>query len=125
MAEFLERELPMEGGKIRMYWSACPKGCGIHGIADIGFEGCKARDDSGNACDGVHIYIGGKATLTAREGRKIFKSVPLPKAREIVKKIVTLYRNERNSGESFEAFDSRVLSAMEDEALVAKIMDAD
>jgi ferredoxin-nitrite reductase len=121
MAEFLEKELPLDGGKIRMHWSACPKGCGIHGIADIGFEGCKAKDAEGNTCFGVHIFIGGKASFEAKEARQVFKAVPLTDAKHIVKKIVTLYRDERLEGESFEAYDTRCLSALETEVLAAKI----
>ncbi len=122
MAEFLDRELPMDSGKIRMHWSACPKGCGIHGIADIGFEGCKAKDADGNSCHGVHIFIGGKASFEAKEARQVFKAVPLVEAKHIVKKIVALYKQERKDGESFEMYDSRVLSLLSVEELRAKVI---
>jgi ferredoxin-nitrite reductase len=107
MAEFLAREVPIENGKVRMYWSACPKGCGIHGIADIGFEGCKAKDDAGNKVDGVNIFIGGKATKEAKEAKLYAKAVPLTQAKYIVKDLLLKYKNERVAGESFEAFESR------------------
>ncbi len=123
MAEFLEKEVPMDGGKIRMHWSACPKGCGVHGIADIGFEGCKAKDSHGKSCLGVHIFIGGKASYDAKEARLVFKAVPLDEAKPIVKKIVTLYKQEREASESFESYDSRVLSDLTVEALQKKIME--
>lgn len=110
MANFLEREVPIADGKVRIYWSACPKGCGIHGIADIGFEGCKAKDSEGNKVDGVHIYLGGKATKEAKEARVLAKSVPLSEAKYIVKNLMIRYRDERLEGESFESFDDRVLS---------------
>ena len=110
MAEFLDREVPLEDGKIRMHWSACPKGCGIHGIADIGFEGCKAKDADGNTCSGVHIFIGGKASLEAKEARQIYRAVPLSEAKYLVKKIIVLYKDRRLEDESFERFDSRVLA---------------
>ncbi len=121
MAEFLESELPLDGGKIRMNWSACPKGCGIHGIADIGFEGCKAKDSEGTSCFGVHIFIGGKASFEAKEARRVFKFIPLTDAKYIVKKIVAMYKNEREEGESFEAYDTRCLSSLETDALIEKI----
>ncbi|WP_345975533.1 ferredoxin--nitrite reductase [Sulfurimonas sp. HSL3-7] len=122
MAEFLDRELPMESGKIRMHWSACPKGCGIHGIADIGFEGCKAKDAEDKSCFGVHIFVGGKASFEAVEARQVFKAVPLTEAKEVVKKIVALYVNERLEGESFELYDTRVLQALSVDQLRDKIM---
>ena len=110
MANFLQKEVPIVGGKVRMYWSACPKGCGIHGVADIGFEGCKAKDDEGNKVDGVHILIGGKATQEAKEARVIFKSLPIPVAQQKVKSLMEIYRDESLENETFESFDTRVLS---------------
>ena len=112
MANFLQKEVPIAGGKVRMYWSACPKGCGIHGVADIGFEGCKAKDEEGNNVDGVHIFLGGKATLEAKEARQIYKAIPLKDAKYKVKKLMEIYRDTRHENETFEAFDSRVLSLM-------------
>jgi ferredoxin-nitrite reductase len=121
MAEFLHQEVPLEDAKVRMYWSACPKGCGIHGIADIGFEGCKAKDVNGETYLGVHILLGGKASKEAQEARVIYKAVPLSEARYTVKKIMLMYKYEREMGESFECFESRVLSNLDNEALVEKI----
>lgn len=121
MAEYLHKEVPLTNAKVRMYWSACPKGCGIHGIADIGFEGCKAKDKDGNTCFGVHILLGGKASSEAKEARVIYKTVPLTEAKFIVKKIMLMYKNERQDEESFESFDSRVLSMLESEQIVEKL----
>jgi ferredoxin-nitrite reductase len=112
MSSFLQKEVPIAGGKVRMYWSACPKGCGIHGVADIGFEGCKAKDQEGNNVDGVHIYLGGKATKEAQEARVLYKAIPIKDAKYKVKKLMEIYRDERKERESFEAFDTRVLSLM-------------
>jgi ferredoxin-nitrite reductase len=121
MANFLQKEVPIVGGKVRMYWSACPKGCGIHGIADIGFEGCKAKDEEGNRVDGVHIFIGGKATKKAQEARQLFKALPLKTAQEKVKQLMIYYRDERLENESFESFDSRVFAQWPTEKIVEMI----
>lgn len=108
MANFLQKEVPISDGKVRLYWSACVKGCGIHGVADIGFEGCKAKDQDGNSCYGVHIFLGGKATKEAKEARIFAKAVPLEKAKYIVKDLMIKYRDEKLPNESFEEFESRV-----------------
>ncbi|DAB30267.1 MAG TPA: ferredoxin--nitrite reductase [Sulfurimonas sp. UBA12504] len=121
MAEFLHQEVPLEDAKVRMYWSACPKGCGIHGIADIGFEGCKAKDANGDTCFGVHILLGGKASKEAQEARIIYKALPLSQAKYTVKKIMLMYKYEREAGESFENFETRLLHGLDNEALVQKI----
>ena len=121
MSNYLHKEVPIVGGKVRIYWSACPKGCGIHGVADIGFEGCKARDEEGNMVDGVHIYLGGKATKEAKEARLIYKAIPIKDAKLKVKKLMEIYRNERKSKESYESFDSRVLEKLSVGEIVQKI----
>lgn len=121
MANYLQSKVPIRGAKVRMYWSACPKGCGIHGVADIGFEGCKAKDNEGNKVDGVHIFLGGKATTEAKEARVLYKSVPLSEAKVIVKKLMEYYRDNRNEGESFESFDSRVFASLTNEEIIARI----
>ena len=90
-------------------------------MADIGLEGCKAKDDDGKSVDGVHIFLGGKATLEAKEARMIYKALPLTKAKDIIKNIVEIYRDEREDGESFEMFDSRVFSSLSVDEIVAKV----
>ncbi len=121
LASYLAQEVPLRDGKVRMYWSACPKGCGIHGIADIGFEGCKAKDSEGNRVDGVHIYLGGKATQEAQEARLLYKALPLTQAKLKVKSLMEFYRDHRTDAESFEAFDDRVLKSMSVEEILDQI----
>ncbi|MDB2562604.1 ferredoxin--nitrite reductase [Sulfurimonas sp.] len=121
MSTFLTKEVPLKDAKVRMYWSGCVKGCGIHGVADIGFEGCKAKDENGETCYGVHILLGGKATVEAKEARVLYKTIPLTKAKYLVKDIMLMYKDERLAGESFEAYDTRVLSHMDIEDIQQKL----
>ena len=111
MANFLNSEVAIESGMVRMNWSACPKGCGVHGIADIGFEGCKAKDDSGKRVDGVHIFMGGKITRRAFEARMLHKSLPITEAKYHVKYLLKTYANLKERGETFESFEERYFSA--------------
>ncbi len=108
MAEYLTQAVPLQEGRIRMYWSACVKGCGIHGVGDIGFEGCKAKEN-GETVHGVHISIGGKLTGEGEEGHTVMKSVPLIRARYYVAALVSEYRRLKMHQESFEKFYDRVL----------------
>ncbi len=110
MANFLNSELSIESAVVRMNWSACPKGCGVHGIADIGFEGCKAKDDEGNRVDGVHVFVGGKITREAREAHILHKALPITEAKHHVKYLLKTYASYKKRGESYEAFDDRFLS---------------
>jgi ferredoxin-nitrite reductase len=110
MAHFLKSEVGIENGMVRMNWSGCPKGCGVHGIADIGFEGCKAKDSEGNRLDGVHLFMGGKITREAREARILHRSLPIIEAKYHVKYLLESYAKLRQKGESFEAFEERYFS---------------
>jgi len=108
MATYLDKKVPLEKGRIRMYWSACVKGCGIHGLGDIGFEGCKAKVNGVNG-GGVNIYLGGKLTGESQEGHSVLKGAPLEFAKYYVESLVLEYKNLRNNNEVFESFYERVL----------------
>jgi ferredoxin-nitrite reductase len=109
MANYLDEKVPLESGRIRMYWSACVKGCGIHGLGDIGFEGCKAKVEGVNG-SGVNIYLGGKiAGNGASEGHTVLKGAPLEYAKYYIESLVLEYKKLRLESESFEAFTDRVL----------------
>jgi ferredoxin-nitrite reductase len=109
MSAYLSEAVPLDEGMIRMYWSACVKGCGIHGVGDIGFEGCKAKVD-GQPAYGVHITIGGKLTGEGAEGHSVMKTVPLVYAKYYVESLMHEYKRMKKPGESFERFYDRVLS---------------
>ena len=108
MSTYLDKAVPLEKGRIRMYWSACVKGCGIHGLGDIGFEGCKAKVDGVNG-SGVNIYLGGKLTGESQEGHSVLKGAPLEYAKYYVESLVSEYKRLRLNNEVFEKFNDRVL----------------
>ena len=110
MAHFLNSEVAIDNAVVRMNWSACPKGCGVHGIADIGFEGCKAKDPEGNRVDGVHLFLGGKITREAKEAHTLHKGLPIGEAKHHVKYLLKTYANHKLRAETYEAFDDRFLS---------------
>ncbi len=108
MAKYLDEKVPLEKGRVRMYWSACVKGCGIHGLGDIGFEGCKTKVN-GEQEAGVHISLGGKLTSEGVEGHTVLKSAPLRFARFYVETLMIEYQKHRKPTENFEQFNDRVL----------------
>ncbi len=109
MAEYLAQAVPLENTRVRMYWSGCVKGCGIHGLGDIGFEGCKAKVNGQNEY-GVHITLGGKLTKEGQEGYSVVKSAPLRFARYYVESLMREFRRLRLPRESFGDFHDRVLT---------------
>ena len=108
MAKYLEKKVPLENGRIRMYWSACVKGCGIHGLGDIGFEGCKTKVN-GESVGGVNISLGGKLISEGEEGYTVIKSAPLRYANYYVESLMIEYKKNKKKNEHFEAFSDRVL----------------
>ncbi len=108
MSSYLDEKVPLESGRVRLYWSACVKGCGIHGLGDIGFEGCKSKID-GESVSGVNISLGGKLNGEGSEGYTIIKSAPLKYARFFVESLMLEYKKERKKSESFEKYHDRVL----------------
>ncbi len=109
MAEYLGEAVPLQNAEVRMYWSGCVKGCGIHGVGDIGFEGCKAKVNGVNEY-GVHITLGGKLTGEGKEGYSVIKSAPLRFARYYVESLMREYRRLRRPRERFGDFHDRVLT---------------
>ena len=108
MSTYLDEKVSLEKGRVRMYWSACVKGCGIHGLGDIGFEGCKAKVN-GVTESGVNISIGGRLIGGANEGYTVIKSAPLQFAKYYVETLMLEYKKHKNDDENFEMFHSRVL----------------
>lgn len=110
MAQYLAQKVPLPSdSKIRMYWSGCVKGCGLHGVGDIGFEGCKAKIN-GVSSYGVHIFIGGTTSGESKEAKSVLKSIPLKYAKHYVESLAIEYRRLKLQSESFENFYKRVLS---------------
>ncbi|MDO8455031.1 MAG: ferredoxin--nitrite reductase [Sulfurimonas sp.] len=109
MSTYLSEKVALKSGRVRMYWSACVKGCGIHGLGDIGFEGCKAKV-GGETEDGVHISLGGKLTSEGVEGYTVVKSAPLRYAKYYVETLMLEYKKHKGESESFEQFHDRILA---------------
>ncbi|MDQ7055617.1 MAG: hypothetical protein Q9M89_03670 [Persephonella sp.] len=116
MADYLTKKFPHLEGKVRMYWSACQKGCGIHGLGDIGFVGVKFRKD-GKPVTGVDIHFGGTVTKESEEGKLLIKNVPLEEAKFLVEELITEYSKLKKDKETFEEFYSRILTRISKEAV--------
>jgi len=108
MAEFLTANVGLRDAKIRMYWSGCVKGCGIHEFADIGFVGSKAKLN-GETVLGVDILMGGSLTKSVG-AHTVLKSTPLKFAKYLVQEIFIEYKENRVKNESFENFYYRYLN---------------
>jgi len=75
LAQQLNVLLP-EAPSLRMHWSGCPHPCGLHHIADIGFQASRVRID-GEVVDAADVFVGGKLGRDARLATKVMEGVPL------------------------------------------------
>ncbi len=118
VAEYLTQNYPLDpsDAKVRMYWSACQKGCGIHGNGDIGFVGVKFKKD-GETVLGTDIYYGGTLSGESEEGHLLLSKVPLDKVERYVEELIKEYIRLKKPRESFEKFYKRVLSKLSKQAL--------
>ena len=122
LTKYLEEKVPLSSdSKVRMYWSGCVKGCGLHDLGDIGFEGCKVKTDTGSEY-GVHIFLGGRSTRDAKIGQSILKSVPLRFVKFYIESLMLEYRRLKKKDESFEHFYLRILSQYSKAAIGFMIM---
>lgn len=112
MSKFLSQHVPIENAKVRLYWSACIKGCGIHGAGDLGFVGCKVPRD-GKTTLGVDIFLGGSLSHNDEEAKLFLKGITLEEAPHYVAELMKLYRDTRIEKESLEQFIKRLRSHYE------------
>ena len=75
VAERLQTLMP-DATPLRMHWSGCPHACGLHHIADVGFQAARVRVD-GEIVDAADVFIGGRLGKDARLATKVLDAVPL------------------------------------------------
>ena len=109
LSNYLKNQLEIEDGLVRIYWSACVKGCGIHDLGDVGLLGCKAKFE-GKSVPGVDIMLGGKLLGESAHATTVLKAVPLGYAKLYLESLMLEYKRLKLKKESFEMFYERVLS---------------
>ncbi|WP_297887861.1 hypothetical protein [Sulfurihydrogenibium sp.] len=119
VANYLTEKYPLDpsDSKVRMYWSACAKGCGIHGNGDIGFVGVKFKGNNNTIILGVDVYFGGTLTVESEEGKLLLNSVPLDKVEYYIEELIKEYSRLKLPKENFERFYRRVLTKLSKQAL--------
>jgi sulfite reductase beta subunit-like hemoprotein len=96
--------------------SGCPNGCGQHHISGIGFQG-SVRKLSGRAVPQYFVLVGGGVTDEAAHFGKVVSKVPVHRLTDALDRLVGLYRERREDGESLGAFFRRLPPAVATEAL--------
>jgi sulfite reductase beta subunit-like hemoprotein len=96
--------------------SGCPNGCGQHHISGIGFQG-SVRKLSGRAVPQYFVLVGGGVTDEGAHFGKVVSKVPAHRLTDALDRLVGLYRERREDGESLGAFFRRLPPAVATDAL--------
>ncbi|MDZ7637533.1 MAG: nitrite/sulfite reductase [Bryobacterales bacterium] len=92
---------------LRIKVSGCFNSCGQHHISDLGFYGV-SRNKGGVAAPHFQVVLGGQWTENAGSYGLAIGAVPSKRIPEAVTRITSRYLNERQDGESFQAFIRRI-----------------
>ncbi|MFZ6029911.1 MAG: nitrite/sulfite reductase [Chloroflexota bacterium] len=87
--------------------SGCPNSCGQHHIAAIGFYG-GARRVNGVQTPHYMMLLGGRVYNGQADFGKQVASIPAKHIPEAIQRVIGLYRDGRNPGESFHTWLERV-----------------
>jgi sulfite reductase (NADPH) hemoprotein beta-component len=87
--------------------SGCPNGCGRHHIAGLGFQG-SVRKVAGKAVPQYFVMVGGGPQGDGVQFARLAAKVPARRMTAVLERLLDLYVNHRNAGESATSFFSRV-----------------
>jgi sulfite reductase (ferredoxin) len=87
--------------------SGCFNSCGQHHVADIGYLGV-SRNVNGRRVPHFQVVIGGQWTNNASTYGLAIGAIPSKRVPAFTKRITELYAKDRQEGESFAAFTTRI-----------------
>jgi len=103
-------KLLREAAEAKIKISGCPNGCGQHHIATIGFQG-SIRKLGDRVVPQYFVMLGGGAGQQTASFGRLTAKIPARRVPEAVDRLLRLYQDERNTGETAPAFFQRVDTA--------------
>jgi sulfite reductase beta subunit-like hemoprotein len=100
-------ELVAAAPDLQIKISGCPNGCGRHHIAGLGFQG-SVRKVAGKAIPQYFVMVGGGAEGDGVRFGRLAAKVPARRMTVVLERLLALYTQDRNPGESATAFFMRV-----------------
>ncbi len=104
----------VENGDIKI--SGCPNGCGQHHIAAIGFQG-SVRKVGDQAVPQYFVLVGGGSTESGAQFGKVVSKIPVRRLTAAIDRLLTLYQERREPGESLGGFFRRVPAVLATDTL--------
>ena len=93
-----------DGARIKI--SGCPNGCGQHHIATIGFQG-SVRRLGDRALPQYFVMVGGGVSNDGAAFARLVAKVPARRIADAVERLIDLYAQQKNGGESAHQFFAR------------------
>ena len=111
IARFLDANIVANGHgeDLRVHFAGCSSSCAQHQIADIGIEGVLKKVD-GEFVEAMDIRIGGHLGPEPKFGDVVARKIPHWDLNETLVRILTLYEQMHDEGETFAAFAARTES---------------
>jgi sulfite reductase (ferredoxin) len=88
--------------------SGCPNACGQHWIATIGLHGAAMKAAGGKQIPAYQLMLGGAIGQGETRLGKPIARVPARRVPEAVRRLIALYRSEKQADEDFPTFAARV-----------------
>lgn len=102
LTKYLEKRLQLDQ-PVNIHVTGCPHSCAQHYMGDIGLLGAKTRDGR----EAYHVTVGGGFGRNAACGRQVFQAMPLEELKPMLEKMLRVYLEKRESGETFQQFTTR------------------
>jgi ferredoxin-nitrite reductase len=105
LARYLEKKLQLDQ-PINIHLTGCPHSCAQHYIGDIGLLGTKVSL-RGESLEAYTVALGGGHGPDQALAREVFKGIPFSELPALLERVLTVYKQKRNGGETFAEFTRR------------------
>jgi ferredoxin-nitrite reductase len=106
VAEYLDAHVELDE-EVRIHFIGCPNSCGQKHIADIGLQGALVKTPDGMV-DAFDIAVGGILGPGAKFNTTLKGRVKGEDVGPVLAKLITFFKENRNEGETFHQFFTRV-----------------
>jgi ferredoxin-nitrite reductase len=102
LIKYLEPRIKLDV-PVNIHFTGCPHSCAQHYMGDIGLLGVKST----SGLESYHLCLGGGFGNNRAIGRQVFSTMPFEEVKPTIERILRIYLERRQPGESFQAFTTR------------------
>ena len=106
LGRYLDEKVTLDQ-PINIHLTGCHHSCAQHYIGDIGMMATPVKLPSGEKVEGYNIVLGGGVDDTQAIAREAFKGVPFTEIPALIEKLLKIYQQYRNEGETFAQYTRR------------------